>query len=39
MPASRVGSPAPSRRAGERTPDGLQRLLSTADWDPDLVRG
>ena len=61
MPASRVGSPAPSRRAlaclrgllgnvgrkngwqlaeqaGERTPDGLQRLLSTADWDPDLVR-
>jgi SRSO17 transposase len=24
--------------AGEATPDGMQRLLSTADWDPDLVR-
>src|SRR5919106_1231846 len=24
--------------AGERTPDGMQRLLATADWDPDLVR-
>jgi SRSO17 transposase len=24
--------------AGERTPDGMQRLLSTAGWDPDLVR-
>src|SRR5918999_4038777 len=21
--------------AGEATPDGMQRLLSTADWDPD----
>jgi SRSO17 transposase len=24
--------------AGEATPDGMQRLLATADWDPDLVR-
>jgi hypothetical protein len=24
--------------AGERTPDGMQRLMSTADWDPDRVR-
>jgi SRSO17 transposase len=24
--------------AGERTPDGMQRLLATADWNPDLVR-
>jgi SRSO17 transposase len=39
-------APAPysiSRRqlaehAGEHTPDGMQRLLATADWDPDLVR-
>jgi SRSO17 transposase len=27
-----------SERAGEATPDRMQRLLSTADWDPDLVR-
>ena len=27
-----------SERAGDATPDGMQRLLSTADWDPDLVR-
>jgi len=27
-----------SERAGEATPDGMQRLLSTTDWDPDLVR-
>src|SRR5665648_1012863 len=27
-----------SERAGEATPDGMQRLLSTSDWDPDLVR-
>jgi SRSO17 transposase len=27
-----------SERAGDRTPDGMQRLLSTTDWDPDLVR-
>src|SRR5215213_2946379 len=24
--------------AGERTPDGMQRLLATAGWDPELVR-
>ena len=27
-----------SERAGDRTPDGMQRLLSTADWDPGSVR-
>src|SRR5665647_2977060 len=27
-----------SERAGEATADGMQRLLSTSDWDPDLVR-
>jgi SRSO17 transposase len=27
-----------AEHAGEVTPDGMQRLLSTADWDPDLVR-
>ena len=27
-----------AEHARERTPDGMQRLLSTADWDPDLVR-
>ena len=27
-----------AEHAGERTPDGMQRLLSTADWNPDLVR-
>ncbi len=27
-----------SERAGHRTPDGMQRLLSTTDWDPDAVR-
>ena len=27
-----------SERAGDPTPDGMQRLLSTTDWDPDLVR-
>ena len=24
--------------AGEATPDGMQRLRSSAGWDPDLVR-
>jgi SRSO17 transposase len=28
-----------AEHAGEATPDGMQRLLATADWDPDLVRG
>jgi SRSO17 transposase len=27
-----------AEHAGECTPDGMQRLLSTADWDPELVR-
>src|SRR5215216_7949157 len=27
-----------AEHAGERTPDGMQRLLATADWDPDGVR-
>lgn len=27
-----------SEDAGYRIPDGMQRLLSTTDWDPDLVR-
>ena len=27
-----------SERAGQVTPDGMQRLLSTTDWDPDRVR-
>jgi SRSO17 transposase len=27
-----------AEHAGEHTPDGMQRLLSTADWDPDRVR-
>src|SRR6266487_1292831 len=27
-----------AEHAGERTPDGMQRLMSTAGWDPDLVR-
>ena len=27
-----------SEQAGDATPNGMQRLLSTTDWDPDLVR-
>src|SRR5215208_6054504 len=27
-----------AEHAGERTPDGMQRLLATAGWDPELVR-
>jgi SRSO17 transposase len=27
-----------AEHAGERTPDGMQRLLATADWDPDRIR-
>jgi len=26
-----------SEQAGDATPNGMQRLLSTTDWDPDLV--
>ena len=27
-----------SEQARDATPNGMQRLLSTTDWDPDLVR-
>jgi SRSO17 transposase len=27
-----------SERAGESSPDGMQRLIASADWDADLVR-
>jgi SRSO17 transposase len=27
-----------AEHAGERTPDGMQRLLASADWDPEQVR-
>jgi SRSO17 transposase len=27
-----------AEHAGEATPDGMQRLLATACWDPDLIR-
>ena len=27
-----------SEQAGDATPNGMQRMLSTADWNPDLVR-
>jgi SRSO17 transposase len=27
-----------AEHAGERSPDGMQRLLASADWDPDRVR-
>jgi SRSO17 transposase len=27
-----------AEQAGEATPDGMQRLLATADWDADVVR-
>ena len=27
-----------SERAGQGTPDGMQRLLSTTDWEPDALR-
>jgi hypothetical protein len=36
---SKTIDPKDSRgAAGETTPDGLQRLLATADLDPELVR-
>ena len=35
---SRKNSWTLSERVGDATPDGMQRLLSTTDWDPDLVR-
>ena len=27
-----------SEQAGQKTPDAMQRLLSTTDWDPDVLR-
>ena len=36
--AERKNSWTISEQAGARTPDGVQRLLSTTDWDPDAVR-
>lgn len=37
-PEERKNSWTLSERAGDATPDRMQRLLSTTDWDPDLVR-
>jgi SRSO17 transposase len=37
-PVGRKNSWQLAEHAGEATPDGMQRLLSSADWDPDLVR-
>lgn len=37
-PIERKNSWQLAEEAGERTPDGMQRLLSTAEWDVDEVR-
>ena len=37
-PVERKNSWQLAERAGETTPDGMQRLLSTAVWDADVVR-
>lgn len=37
-PLERKNSWTLAERAGEPVPDGMQRLLSTADWDADAVR-
>jgi SRSO17 transposase len=37
-PVERKNSWQIAERCGERTPDGVQRLLSTALWDADVVR-
>lgn len=37
-PAERKNGWQLAEAAGDRTPDRMQRLLSTADWDADLVR-
>ena len=37
-PVERKNSWTLAEQAGEATPDGMQRLLATADWDPDAVR-
>lgn len=38
-PLERKNSWTVAERAGEAIPDGMQRLLATADWDADAVRG
>lgn len=37
-PLERKNSWTVAERAGEAIPDGMQRLLATADWDADAVR-
>lgn len=37
-PVERKNSWTLAERAGESSPDGMQRLLATADWDADAVR-
>ena len=37
-PVERKNSWTLAERVGEATPDGMQRLLATADWDADAVR-
>ena len=37
-PVERKNSWTLAERAGEANPDGMQRLLAHADWDPDVVR-
>ena len=37
-PVERKNSWTLAERAGEATPDGMQRLLATAEWDADAVR-
>jgi SRSO17 transposase len=37
-PVGRKNSWPLAEHAEEATPDGMQRLLATADWEPDLVR-
>ena len=37
-PVERKNSWTLAERAGETSPDGMQRLLATADWDADQVR-
>ena len=37
-PVERKNSWTLAERAGEATPDGMQRLIATADWDADEVR-
>jgi len=37
-PVERKNSWTLAERAGEANPDGMQRLLASADWDADAVR-